>query len=268
MSSRLVIAGIAIQGLLATAPMQAQEAVDGFVARSFSAPPEIRMPYRLFVPDAKARERPLPLIVYLHGAGGAGLDNLKQISRMNVPGTRLWTSREMQARHPAFVVAPQMPGDEDWGAPRSDELTLYASLAVQLIDALKKEFAIDADRIYLMGQSRGGRGTWDLISKRPDLFAAAVPVCGNGNAKRVIAARDVPVWAFHGAKDDSVPVAGSREPVAALRAIGSPVRYTEYPDAGHDIATLAFSEKALPEWLFAQKRAHRTQSPSTASKRH
>ena len=133
----------------------------------------------------------------------------------------------------------------------------YAKLVLELLANLSKEFAIDANRVYLIGQSRGGRGTWDLVSKRPDLFAAVVPVCGDGNTTRVRAARDVAIWAFHGAKDPLVPVAGSRDLVAVLKAVGSRVRYTEYPDVEHDAWVRAFAEPELPDWLCAQTRARR-----------
>ena len=130
-------------------------------------------------------------------------------------------------------------------------------LVLELVASLSKEFAIDSDRVYLVGQSLGGRGTWDLISKRPDLFAAAVPLCGDGSATRISKARAVPVWAFHGARDEVIPVTASRELVAALKAAGSSVKYTEYPDTGHNVWTRAFSEKDLAEWMFMQRRPKR-----------
>jgi predicted peptidase len=234
-----------------------QEVINGFAPRSYVAANGMTMPYRLFVPDSAARARPLPLIIYLHGGGGAGTDNLKQISGGNTLGTQTWTRADMQARYPSFVVAPQLDGDNQWSAPEIDDLAPYAQLVIELVAALSREFRLDQDRIYLMGQSRGGRGTWDLVSKRPALFAAAVPVCGEGNSSRVLAARGVPIWAFHGAKDDVIPVTGSRELVGALRSAASPIRYTEYPDAGHNVWTLAFVEKELPSWLFSQRRTRR-----------
>jgi predicted peptidase len=163
----------------------------------------------------------------------------------------------MQARHPAFVVAPQIPGGRAWAAPGSDQPAPYAALALELVAALSKEFAIDADRIYVTGQSLGGRGAWDLVSKRPGYFAGAIPVCGDGNTTRIRAAKDVAIWAFHGAQDPVVPVAGSRDLVAALKAAGSRVKYTEYPDVEHDAWVRAFAERELPDWLFAQKRKGR-----------
>jgi predicted peptidase len=191
--------------------------------------------------------------VYLHGAAGAGTDNLRQITGGNTRGTHVWTTAPVQTRYPAFVVAPQLPDGTTWHSPDA-ELSPYAELVLELLTRLAGDYSIDPDRVYLVGQSLGGFGTWDLISKRPDVFAAAVPLCGGGSAARVAAARRVAIWAFHGALDQTVPVARSRVLVAALRAAGSSVKYTEYPDVGHDVWTRAFAERDLPAWLFAQKR--------------
>lgn len=254
MNRFLRCAAVACACLVPVVAFAEQDSVDGFLARTYTGGTGETMPYRLFIPAAAARARALPLIVYLHGGGGAGNDNLKQISGGNTAGTHVWTTKEMQARHPAFVVAPQIPGGRQWGAPSSDELAPDAKLVLDLVAALSKEFAIDADRIYITGQSLGGRGTWDLVSKRPDFFAGAIPVCGQANATRIKAARDVAIWAFHGAKDPVVPVAASRDLVAALKSAGSRVKYTEYPDVEHNAWVRAFAERELPDWLFAQRR--------------
>lgn len=248
-----------VSALLVVAPaaVQAQDVVDGFVARSFKGSDGVSMPYRVFIPDDEARKKPLPLVVYLHGGGGAGADNLKQISGGNTLGTHTWTTPEAQRKHPAYVLAPQLPQGEQWAHPASEALSPHADVVRQMIAALTREFSLDADRIYLTGQSLGGQGTWDIISKRVDLFAAAVPLCGNGNASRVAAARRMPIWVFHGAQDPVVPVTGSRQLVAALRAAGSPVKYTEYPDVGHNVWTRAYVDPALADWLFSQRRAAR-----------
>lgn len=212
------------------------------------------MPYRLFVPEGAVPDRPLPLVVWLHGAAGLGTDNRAQISvGGNEVGSRLWVRPDIQAKYPAFVVAPQSPPNELWGSPASAKVTTFGQLTLDLIDALAREFPIDRDRVYLLGQSRGGIGVWDLISKRPEVFAAAVPLCAQGDPKRIAAAHDVKVWVFHGAKD-TMPVANARDMVAALTSAGGTVRYTEYPDLGHEIWTRAFAEPDLPAWLFAQRR--------------
>ena len=236
---------------------QAQDVVDGFAARDFVGANGMRMAYRIFVPDAKQRVPALPVVIYLHGGGGVGADNLRQISGGNTNGTHVWIAPQAQARHPAIVVAPQLPSGNRWDARGADGIAPYATLVIELLASLSREFAVDLDRVYLTGQSLGGFGTWDLITKRPELFAAAVPLCGEGTPSRAQAARHVPIWVFHGAKDEVVPVAGSREMVAALRAAGSAVKYTEYPDVGHDVWTVAYIERSLSDWLFAQKRSSR-----------
>ena len=136
--------------------------------------------YRLFIPDATARTKPLPLILYLHGGGGVGRDNQKQISGGNTAGTHTWTTPEAQRKHPAFVLAPQLADSE-----RASGWSDAAETVLQLIAAVSRDFAIDADRVYVTGQPLGGYGTWHFITRHPDVFAAAVPLCGGGDPSRV-----------------------------------------------------------------------------------
>ena len=240
--------------VLATAGVLPQISPAPFAPRMFSREGRF-MPYRLFVPDTSARNEPLPLIVWLHGASGLGTDNLSQVSSGgNEIGSRLWIRPEVQSKYPAFVVAPQSPSTEMWGSTTSEKLTKYGQLVIDLIDSLAKEFSIDRDRVYLVGQSRGGIGVWDLIAKRPDVFAAAVPLCATGNPAKIGAASEVKVWVFHGAKDAGMAVTNAREMVAALKKAGGVVKYTEYADLGHEIWERAFAEPDLPAWLFAQRR--------------
>ena len=243
---------VALAGLAATWSAGQPPAPPGFAPRMFTRGTD-RMPYRIFVPDETARRQPLPLVVWLHGAGGLGTDNMAQISAGgNDKGSGLWIRPDVQARFPAFVIAPQ--ASTPWGAPSVDELTSNGRLVIDLIESLAQEFQIDRTRVYILGQSLGGIGVWDLITKRPDVFAAAVPLCAVGEPKRVATAVDVKVWVFHGAKDTGMPVGNARAMVAALKAAGGTVKYTEYPDLGHDIWTRTFTGPELPTWLFAQRR--------------
>jgi predicted peptidase len=251
----LRVFGIAVLGVAGLAP-QVQPPVQPapFVARTFNREGRV-MPYRLFVPDIKAHREALPLVIWLHGASGVGTDNASQVTTGgNEIGSRLWIRPDIQARYPSFVVAPQTPFDQTWGSPSTAKPTVYGQLVVDLIDELAREYSIDRDRVYLVGQSRGGIGVWDLITKRPDVFAAAVPVCAVGDPKRIAAASDVRVWAFHGANDLGMPVKVVREMVAALKAAGGTVKYTEYPDLAHEIWPRAFADPDLPAWLFSQRR--------------
>jgi predicted peptidase len=121
-----------------------------------------------------------------------------------------------------------------------------------LVESMLKDLSIDPKRIYITGLSMGGYGTWDLIGRRPDLFAAAVPVCGGGDEGIAHTIKDIPVWAFHGAKDTAVKVSRTRNMIAALEKVGAKPRYTEYPDVAHDSWSLAYEDPELFRWLFAQ----------------
>jgi predicted peptidase len=252
---RLALTLIGALAMLAAAAGPTPAPGDGFAAETYSGSSGLALPYRLFVPDTRLRTRPLPLIIFLHGAAGAGVDNRRQLQGGNFQGSHIWITPAAQARHPAYVIAPQIPPGHAWAASESSQLAPYAELVFDLVSDLKREYSIDTHRIYVVGQSLGGMGVWDLISKRPKVFAAAVPVCGSGDVATVSAAKSVPVWAFHGAKDEVVPVAGSREMVAALKAVGGTVKYTEYPNGQHDVWTTAFADPELFQWLFAQKRS-------------
>jgi predicted peptidase len=230
----------------------AQAEVDGFVGRVFRSG-TISMPYRLFVPAHVDTTRRYPLIIYLHGSGGAGSDNLRQISGGNEFGTHVWTDPRVQNREPVFVVAPQAAENEQW-AGLTDALSPFGAATLSLVDRLQNEFPIDANRIVITGQSRGGFGVWDLAAKATRRFAAAIPLCGAGDPERAAGMRDLPIWAFHGTLDETVPVRGSREMVDALKAAGSRVKYTEYPDLGHAIWQRVYRDSSVVDWALRQRR--------------
>jgi predicted peptidase len=235
------------------------------------------MPYRLYTPERLAPGRLYPLVVFLHGAGGSGTDNRKQLERANVFGALSWTLPENQARHPTFVLAPQSdvnwacvvvekgkpalrPSDLEW-CP-TGVLGAGARLAFEIVDALASKLPIDKDRVYLTGHSMGGAGTWHMIAHRPAFFAAAVPVCGHPDPATAGTVVSVPVWSFHGETDDVEPVEMSRRMIDALRRAGGHPRHTEYPGVGHDVFLWAYTEPALVEWLFAQRRTRPTGVPA------
>jgi predicted peptidase len=136
------------------------------------------------------------MVLWLHGGDGAGTDNLQQIIGDRVPGSHLWTLPENQKKYAAFVVAPQSPirAVEGWTSFDATTLTRSMQLALEIVQALQSEFNIDPRRLYVVGQSVGGLGTWDLITKKPDLFAAAVIFCGRGFFDRAAAVTRMPIW--------------------------------------------------------------------------
>jgi predicted peptidase len=218
----------------------------------------LELPYRLYLPAAC--ERPCPLVLYLHSASGRGDDNENQIDGSRRWGAGFWTSREVQERHPAFVVIPQA---DPKLAPtwvrlwRKDPKDTPAQaepleLAIDLVDRLVRDMPIDPKRVYVTGFSMGGFGSWIAISRHPDRFAAAAPIAGGGDPTQVVEARSA-VWAFHGSGDSIVPVGRSRSMVEALRHAGRTPRYTEYRGKGHFIVREALGEPELVDWLFAQR---------------
>jgi predicted peptidase len=219
------------------------------------------MPYRLFQPHASGK---LPLVVFLHGSGGLGDDNLKQMGLGNIFGTRVWALPENQKKFPCYVVAPQT--DRGWVryAPASpgDSVARVvpglgdgARLVFEIIDGLRREFAIDERRIYVTGQSMGGAGTWHMTAQRPRLFAAAVACCGSRTGDAAVASVGTPLWNFHGDADATVPPAVSRDRIAALRKAGGHPLSTEYAGVGHNVWEWAYTEPALVRWVFSQRRA-------------
>ena len=219
------------------------------------------LPYRLFVPAGYSAARRYPLIVFLHASGSNGTDNLRQLA----PAVGVLIDRA-QSAEPAFVLVPQVPVSDKWvsdsvGPPflnyRQEQRpqSPAAQLVLVGVDELEVQYAIDPDRVYLTGVSAGGAGTWDLITRNGvGRFAAAVPITGANDPTRAAVIARLPIWAFHGAEDDIAPVENTREMVANLRKLASPVRYTEYPGVGHNSGRLAYEEPELFPWLFAQRR--------------
>jgi len=205
------------------------------------------MRYRLFKPTPLAPTNTYPLTVFLHGGGARRSfgDLLKCASPVFAFGPARLVAPAEQARHPAFVLVP-WSGGRDW----DDENT---RLIVVLLDTLRLELPIDPKRLYVTGQSMGGYGTWRMITRHPDLFAAGVPVCGGGDPAAAPKAKDVSVWAFHGAADGIVPVSETRRIIDALLRAGSKPIYWEYESGTHaGTAKRAYCETGLLDWLFAQ----------------
>lgn len=151
---------------------------------------------------------------------------------------------ERGAELPFVVVAPQCPADTWW---KTDSL-------IALLDHILDQLDIDPRRIYVTGLSMGGYGTWALADACPERFAAIAPICGPFRYIDPARFKTTPVWCFHGAMDDIVPVNDSVRMVRRLREAGQDVRFTVYPDAGHDSWTQAYDEPELFDWLLTHSR--------------
>ena len=254
--------------LLAFAVTSAFAADEAYETRTFESA-DGRLPYRILKPAGFDAAKKYPLVILLHGAGERGDDNKAQLKW----GGALFSDAKTQEKYPAFVLVPQCPKDKkwveiDWSSPAPvapPDAGSTQKLLLAVIDAMQKEFPIDADRLYLTGLSMGGYGTWDLITRYPEKWAAAAPICGGGDKSKAVAAKGVPVWAFHGGADNVVKPIRSQEMVDTLKAASAPIAYTEYAGIAHDSWSSAFSEPNYVAWMFAQKRGTPAQMSLAAS---
>jgi len=230
--------------------------LDGkFEARTHSG--KAGMPYRLFRPQISGK---VPLVLFLHGSGGLGDDNLKQITGGNAYGTRVWALPENQKHFPCYILAPQTKSGWNDYVGTQEQAEVLPGLgegsrsALEIVDRLCTEFPIDERRVYVTGQSMGGSGAWNVITHRPRLFAAAVICCASASHEDGTAAIGMPVWNFHGDSDQGVPVSVSRERMAARRKAGGHPLYTEYAGVDHNVWQWAYTEPELLKWVFSQRR--------------
>lgn len=177
-----------------------------------------------------------PVLIFLHGSGEAGLDI--EVIKKHGPPKLIAEGQDL----PFITISPQLETHSAW-----NEARLEATL-VNAVDGLN----IDKSRIYLTGLSLGGHGTWAWAAKRPNLFAAIAPIAGSGRTNTGCELKNMPVWAFHGAKDDAVPVRGSTRMARAIRACGGNPRLTIYPEEGHWSWVPAYNSQELYSWLLAQ----------------
>ena len=216
--------------------------------------------YRILPPANVEPGKKYPLVIFLHGSGERGEDNIAQLKYF--PS---WISEpEMRQQYPAYIIAPQLPSGRRWATYNwrednpayGENLTPELSAVLAVLNYESAANPIDTDRVYLTGLSMGGYGSWELAATHPEHFAAVAPVCGAADNNQVQGLLDLPIWTWHGDADRSVPVERSREIVAAIKeAGGTNIRYTELPGVGHDSWTPAYSRTdGLVPWLFQQQR--------------
>lgn len=219
--------------------------------------------YRLLKPKQVEQGKLYPLVLFLHGAGERGTDNIKQL--LYLPQ---WLAEPAnREKYPCYLIAPQCRegkrwAEVDWSKLDADPMPALGdqmTVAISAMNEVTKQFPVDKKRVYLTGLSMGGYGSWDLAMRYPERFAAVAPVCGGGDESQAERLKDVPVWAWHGDADKAVPVERSRRMIAAIRAAGGKPKYTELEGVGHNSWNQAYHgpENLLP-WLFEQVN-HRAQ---------
>lgn len=244
-------------GILAAGLLARTAAGEDFEGRTFQAADKQLLAYRIMKPLDYDPKQKYPIVLFLHGAGERGHDNVSQLNNF----VKMFAEPNVRGQYRCFVLAPQCFWNRKWvevpwgaAAHRQPEKPSGPlDMTFQLMAALEKEFSIDPARRYVIGLSMGGYGAWDAICREPARFAAAVPICGGGDESKAAAIAKVPVWAFHGGVDGTVKTARSRNMIAAMQKAGGTPKYTEYAGVGHDAWTPASKEPQLLPWLFAQK---------------
>ncbi len=222
-----------------------------YQADSLAAQNGVVLKYRVLLPDHYEEGGNFPLVLFLHGAGERGDDNVSQLTW----GAGMFVNPVNREKYPAVVLFPQCPAGQSWS--NSMQATGDAAPLMQAVKELVDHYLasgkIDANRVYVLGLSMGGMGTFDMVCRWPELFAAAVPICGAINPGRLQSAVRVPMRIFAGDADDTVPVGFSRMAYTTLKQDGSTVvEYVEFPGVGHDSWNYAFRMPDFMQWLFAQ----------------
>lgn len=220
-----------------------------------------RMNYLLFLPSSygKDSQKKWPLIMFFHGAGGIG-DNVNIIKNDGIPNIV-----EQNPDFPFVTLSPQIPNPYQytwvWNEP-----ALYEVMTA-LLDHIIANYAVDANRVYLTGASLGGRWVWGMAIAHPEKYAAIAPLCGAVSyPSQACTLKDVPVWAFHGAKDTDVSIWTTDVMVDAIKACGGNVKYTVYPDLGHDIWRVTYTNQELYDWFLSHSHGAETTSVQFTTK--
>ncbi len=233
------------------------------VAGHFGASDGFSLPYRLSVPAKSLFKKSHPLLLYLHGAGERGGDNVSQLNHgrelfMNSPELRDVIVLAPQCPEESYwvdIVRPTTPEECMWRTfPENADMTYPLAAVKEMLDSLISTGTVDTRRIYCTGLSMGGMGTLDLLLRYPDLFAAVQPVCGAVNIDRLSGYRGrTAVRLFHGDCDDTVPVHFSRDAYKVLKDNGVTVEYIEYPGVWHNSWDNAFAEPDFLSWMLEKK---------------
>ena len=215
------------------------------------------VPYRIYVP-ADYKDKQYPVILYLHSAGERGSDNEYQL--YGAP-YYLFIDGFIE-KYPAIIIAPQCPVGEQWvdtdwelGDYSTDEVaeTIYLRITYEILMQSVADYNADVNRIYITGISMGGYGTWDMLTRYPDTFAAGLPISGAGDSGNAEKIKDIPIWSYHGDLDYVVPVSGMLKMSEAFDKIEShKFNLTIYEHTYHDAWTRTYRNETTWRWLFDQ----------------
>jgi len=226
--------------------------------REWKAPDGTVLKYRWGAPETLEKGKTYPLVLFLHGSGERGSDNIAQIGLGVLP----LIEQAKKLNEPFFLIAPQCPAGSWWATIDWKTMRLSAAAkpnplmdsVLALVESLMKANPVDPQRFYVTGLSMGGFGTWDVLGRAPKRIAAAMPVCGGGDPSLAAKFKDVPIWVFHGETDPIVPVKSARDMIEALEKAGGKPKATIYPETGHDAWDGTYTNPEVIRWLFDQRR--------------
>ena len=214
-----------------------------------------------WLPYKVEKGKKYPILFFLHGAGGRGVDNKGQLLDAN--SIDAFKSQKLFSKFNSYVFAGQVPEGEQWvnvdwtsNDHQMPKISNSMQKTLEALDAfiIDSNNQVDVNRIYIMGLSMGGYGTWDAVQRRPNFFAAAVPICGGGDKSMAKSLINVPIWSWHGNKDQVINVLRSREMNSAIERSGGSPKYTEVKGRGHDVWLDVWSSDDLWEWLYSQSK--------------
>lgn len=260
MKQLITLAGIVVSvlALFAVQPVYGQDPLDHFEKKTYTNDSEGKLLYRMMSPAKVEEGKKYPLVIFLHGAGERGDNNTAQL----VHGMKDFASKENREKYPCFVIAPQCPKGQQWANVAwsaekhtiREEPSQSMKLVLELTDKTIKSLPIDTNRVYITGLSMGGFGTFDAISRRPNLFAAALPICGGGDEKTASKIKSIPIWIVHGDADRVVKPSRSQNMFDAIKEAGGKPKLTMMKGVGHNSWTATYANPKTFEWIFSHKK--------------
>ncbi len=238
--------------------------INKFKPFEFTDSDDTRIGYRLYVPQDYNENKKYPFILFLHGAGERGTDNTSQLKL----GISTAFENQSSPIYDCIVLAPQCPMKYKWVEVANWTDCIYSTndipeskpikAVLELMEKLLGEYSVDRDRVYVTGLSMGGYGTWDLLVRHTDMFAAAIPICGGCDVKKAERLVNMPIKTFHGGADEVVLPNGTKAMYSRICELGGDnISMKIYDELGHGIWHFVYATDGLIEWLLSNKRSDR-----------
>lgn len=235
-----------------------------FEGKQFTAENGYVLNYSIYVPADYDAAKKYPVVLFMHGAGERGNDLKTHLTQGIIEPFKNTES----PIYGCIVVAPQCPADKKWVNVAKWTDCIYSTDAIaeteeikavlELVGSLKDTYSTDTNRYYCTGLSMGGYATWDMNVRHPEIFAAAMPLCGGADMSKAAAVKEIPIWTFHGLQDTTVPPTGTKTMVNRIQAAGgTKITYTTFENAAHDIWATVYGREDVWEWLLSQDLSHR-----------